>query len=109
LTPGGKGVLIAPADAQHFRLNIGVRTLTNDATLLFTVRDKDGAVVKTATRTYGATFFTQTDSSAMLDGYALAGGETVTIEVTAGSAFVYGSTTDNTTNDPSVQLARSAE
>lgn len=45
----------------------------------------------------------------MLDGYVLTGGETITIQVTAGSAFVYGSTTDNTTQDPSVQFASRIE
>jgi hypothetical protein len=45
----------------------------------------------------------------MLDGYVLTGGETITFDVTGGAAFVYGSTTDNTTNDPSVQLARRIE
>jgi hypothetical protein len=103
---GRKGALLAPADVQKFRLNIGVRTLENGATLAITVRDKDGAVVKTTTKSYGANQFTQISSAAMLDSYALTGGETITFQVTAGSAFVYGSTTDNTTNDPSVQFVR---
>jgi hypothetical protein len=45
----------------------------------------------------------------ILDGYLLAGGETITVQITAGSAFVYGSTTDNTTQDQSVQFARKVE
>jgi uncharacterized protein YjdB len=108
LQSGDSGVLIAPAD-QKFRLNIGVRTLEQGASLTLTVRDKDGTVLKTATRNYGPTFFTQVGSTAMLDGYVLTGGETITIQVTAGSAFVYGSTTDNTTQDPSVQFASRIE
>jgi len=108
LQNGQTGALIAPAD-QKFRLNIGVRTLEQGVSMTLTVRDKDGNVVKTATKTYGPTFFTQIGSAAMLDGYALAGGETITIQITAGSAFIYGSTTDNTTQDPSVQFARKVE
>jgi uncharacterized protein YjdB len=108
LQSGDSGVLIAPAD-QKFRLNIGVRTLEQGASMTLTVRDKDGAVVKTTTKTYGATFFTQVGSAAMLDGYVLTGGETITIQITAGSAFLYGSTTDNTTQDPSVQFASRIE
>ncbi|MGH7489394.1 MAG: hypothetical protein ACREMY_27900, partial [bacterium] len=92
-------VLIAPADTK-FRLNIGVRTLEQGASMTFTVHDKDGVLVKTTTRTYGATFFQQVSSATILDGYALAGGETIGVQITAGSAFVYGSTTDNTTQDP---------
>jgi len=65
--------------------------------------------VKTTTKSYAPTFFTQISSAQMLDGYALTSGETITFEVTGGAAFVYGSTTDNTTNDPSVQFARRIE
>jgi uncharacterized protein YjdB len=108
LQSGQTGALIAPAD-QKFRLNIGVRTLEQGASMTLTVRDKDGNVVKTTTKSYGPTFFTQVGSSTMLDGYVLAGGETITIQVTAGSAFIYGSTTDNTTQDPSVQFANPIE
>jgi len=109
LQTGQTGALIAPAD-QKFRLNIGVRTLEQGVSMTFTVRDKDGAIVKTtATKTYGPIFFTQIGSKVMLDGYDLAGGETITIQITAGSAFIYGSTTDNTTQDPSVQFAKKVE
>jgi hypothetical protein len=107
LSAGKSGTLFAPADITKFRLNIGVRTLEQGATMNVTVRDKDGVVVKTITaKNFAATFFTQPSSSVFLDGFNLVGGETITIDVTAGSAFVYGSTTDNTTNDPSVQFAR---
>jgi len=106
LQPGNVGVLIAPSDAAKFRLNIGVRTLENGAAMNITVRDKDGIVVKSTTKSFGPTFFTQPASSQMLDGYVLVGGETISFQITSGTAFIYGSTTDNTTNDPSVQLAR---
>lgn len=109
LRDGSGGVLLAPADVQKFRLNIGVRTLGQGAALDITVRDKDGVVVKTTTKSYGPNFFSQISSADMLDHYVLAGGETITFQVTTGSAFVYGATTDNTTNDPSVQFARRLE
>jgi hypothetical protein len=108
LQNGDTGVLIAPAD-QKFRLNIGFRTLDQATSMTFTVRDKDGTLVKTATRTFGPTFFQQVGSATILDGYVLTGGETITVQITAGSAFIYGSTTDNTTQDPSVQFARKVE
>jgi hypothetical protein len=102
------GVLIAPADTR-FRLNIGVRTLEQGVAFNVTVRNKDGAVVKTTSKSFGPTFFRQIGSTEILDGYALTGGETITIQITSGSAFVYGSTTDNTTQDPSVQFAKKVE
>ena len=108
LQNGETGALIAPAD-QKFRLNIGVRTLEQGASMTFTVRDKDGAIVKSTTKSYGPTFFTQIGSAGMLDGHVLTGGETIAVQMTAGSAFVYGSTTDNTTQDPSLQFARRIE
>ena len=106
LQPGSTGVLIAPADVAKFRLNVGIRTLASGAALTITVRDKDGIVVKTLTKSYDPTFFSQVTSAQLLDGYVLNGGETLSFTVTSGSLFIYGSTTDNTTNDPSVQFAR---
>jgi len=106
LHAGDTGVLQAPADVSKFRLNIGVRTLTDGANVTFTVRDKDGVVVKTVSgKNFDPTFFTQVGASSMLDGYALTGGETITIAVNSGSLFIYGATTDNVTQDPSVQFA----
>ncbi|HMC69012.1 MAG TPA: hypothetical protein VKJ07_07655, partial [Mycobacteriales bacterium] len=109
LSQGKSGALLAPADLQKFRLNIGVRTLDQGVTMTVTVRDKDGNVVKSLTKTFAPTFFAQVGSANFLDGLALSGGETISFDVTAGSAFVYGSTTDNITNDPSVQFARTIE
>ena len=106
LQTGDSGVLFAPADVQKFRLNVGIRTLSAGASMNVTVRDKDGVTVKTTSHSYAPTFFTQPTSSTFLDGYSLTGGETITIELTAGGAILYGSTTDNTTNDPSVQFVR---
>jgi hypothetical protein len=108
LQNGDSGVLIAPAETR-FRFNIGVRTLAQGVAMNLTVRNKDGAVVKTVTRSFDPTYFRQIGSSEMLEGYALTGGETITIQITSGSAFVYGSTTDNTTQDPSVQFAKRVE
>ena len=101
--------MIAPADVHQFRLNIGIRTLDQGVTMTVTVRDQNGATVKSVTKTFGATFFTQVGSATFLDGYTLAGGESISFEITSGSAFIYGATTDNTTNDPSVQFARKFE
>jgi hypothetical protein len=110
LHQGDTGVLIAPADVVKFRLNIGVRTLTDGANVTFTVRDKDGIVVKTVSnKNFDPTIFTQVGSAPMLDGYVITGGETISITVNSGSLFVYGATTDNTTQDPSAQFAKRVE
>ena len=105
LQAGSTGALLAPDDAQRFRLNIGVRTLDTGASMTITVRNRDSEIVKTLTRTDGPVSFFQVASSALLGGYILTGGETISFELTSGSAFIYGATTDNVTNDPSVQFA----
>jgi len=106
LKSGSTAALLAPSDVQKFRLNIGIRTLSPGAEMTITVRDKDGVVVKTVTKSFAATFFTQPAAAQLLDGYTLAGGESINFNVTSGSAIIYGSTTDNTTNDPSIQFAK---
>jgi hypothetical protein len=86
-----------------------VRTLDLGAALTITVRDRDGVTIKSATRSYQANYFEQVAAPTMLDGFQLSGGETLAVEVSSGSAFIYGSTTDNVTNDPSLQFARATE
>jgi hypothetical protein len=105
LQAGSTGALLAPDDAQRFRLNIGVRTLEGGASMTITVRDREGAIVKTVTRNDGPVSFFQVSSTVLLGGHVLTGGETISFELTSGSAFIYGATTDNITNDPSVQFA----
>jgi hypothetical protein len=109
LSSGNTGAIIAPLDFQKFRLNIGVRTLGDGVAFNVTVRNRDGNVLKTLTKSFSPTFFTQTGVTDFLEGLALTGNETLTFEVTSGSAFIYGSTTDNITNDPSVQFAHRIE
>jgi hypothetical protein len=96
-------ILIAPANAADFRYNIGVRTL-DAATLQFTVRNAAGAIKKTHEASYASDFFTQARASDLL-GTEIAANDTISIKVLSGAAFLYGSTTDNRTQDPSVQMA----
>jgi hypothetical protein len=110
LHAGDSGVLLAPADMTKFRLNLGYRTLGDQTSVTFTVRDKDGVIVQTSNRTFDPTTFAQPGGVAWaLDGYTLKGGESITILVNSGAAFFYGATTDNVTQDPSVQFAKKLE
>jgi hypothetical protein len=105
LQTGATGAIQSPEDAQHFRLNLGIRTLDGGAAMTITIRDREGETVKTATRTYPSNYFVQASPAVLIDGYVLTGGETISFTLTAGTAYIYGATTDNTTNDPSVQFA----
>ena len=105
LEAGKKGVLIAPPEPSRARFNIGVRSLAFGATIRFTVRDSAGVVRTSGAKFYPASFFQQQTAEGFL-GVAPLANDTVTFEVDAGSAIVYGATTDNTTQDPSLQFAR---
>jgi len=105
LQAGQRGVVVAPIDASRARLNIGIRTLLDGATMTITVRGKHGAVLASVHQSYPATYFTQVPA-ATLTGATFTGDETIEFDVEAGSAMVYASSTDNTTQDPSVQIAR---
>ena len=107
LGPGSYVILITPADVVRTRLNIGVRTLSTGASISIAVYDKNGADVRTATKTYGPNFFQQTDAATFTGG-AIAANQSIAITVTSGNVIIYGAQTDNTTNDPAVQFAEPA-
>lgn len=106
LQSGQTSAIIAPGDFTRFRLNIGIRTLSQGAAMTITVRSREGVTLDTIDRDFPATHFQQTSSTNFLLGLVLTGGESITVRITSGSAFLYGATTDNTTNDPSIQFAQ---
>jgi hypothetical protein len=107
VTPSGATLLlICPPDPTLFRFNVGVRTLGDGATIVATLRDKSGALVKAVTKDYPPNFFQQTTLDSFLGGAGVAGNETLSLQITAGEAVVYGATADNRTNDSSMSLAR---
>jgi streptogramin lyase len=103
LSAGDSFSLIVPADLARFRLNIGVRTLGSGASIEVTEVNSAGSVVRTVTKTYDSTFFQQVDATSFLGG-APAANDAIEVKVVSGSLFIYGATTDNTTQDPSIQL-----
>jgi hypothetical protein len=100
---GVTGFLVTPRDPNRTRFNIGVRTLYSGATIQVTLRNSDGTVVRTVTHTYTANYYVQTDAAAFAGG-PIAGDQSIQISISSGSAIVYGSTTDNITNDPAIQF-----
>jgi streptogramin lyase len=108
LRPGPSGVLLLPADLTRFRFNLGVRTLEAGAAATLTLRDASGAMVTTLSRAYPATYHEQQNAAAFLGVGTLPPGGSISIAVSAGAAIFYGATADNTTGDPSLQIARAA-
>jgi hypothetical protein len=94
-----------PADLTNFRLNIGVRSLSAGVTLFVSAVDKDGFGSPSVMKTYSPNVFEQTSVQSFLNGTSIPAGGSISIIVSTGSAFVYGSTTDNRTNDSNIQLA----
>ena len=109
LRPEVSGALLVPADPTRFRFNLGVRTLESGSTATLTLRDASGAVVKTVSREFPATFHEQRSAGEFLGVSTLPAGGSIGISMTAGSAIFYGATVDNTTGDPSLQVARPAQ
>ena len=108
LTPQVSGALLVPADPTRFRFNLGVRTLQTESTATLTLRDASGAVVKTVSREFPATFHEQRSAGEFLGVSTLPAGGSIGISIDSGSAIFYGATVDNTTGDPSLQVARPA-
>ncbi len=106
LTAGSSAVLVAPFDAAAYRLNVGVRTFDGGGTIRITVRDQAGTVRTTLNQAFAPNAFTQMDAATFLQGLVPESSDTITIEVLAGSLFVYGATADNHTGDPAIALAQ---
>jgi hypothetical protein len=102
---GATLLLTCPPDPAKARLNVGVRTLGDGATITATLRNAAGTIVKTVTNTYAANYFEQKTLDGFLGGATVVGNESLTLQITAGEAVVYGATIDNTTNDSSASLA----
>jgi len=98
-------IIATPADAANFRLNVGVRTLSAGATMFVSTVDKDGFGSASVFKTFGPNVFEQTSAQAFLNGGTIPPGGYLFIGMSTGDAFVYGSTTDNRTNDSHIQFA----
>jgi len=108
LQPFEQGVLFTPADDTRFRMNIGVRTLDQSAEIDFLLLDANGIQRALVKKTYPANYYTQTDAPSLL-GATPHSGDTIIVYPRTSPVFVYGSIIDNTTNDPSAQIAKTVK
>ncbi|MBI2213373.1 MAG: tandem-95 repeat protein, partial [Acidobacteria bacterium] len=104
---GFRFVLVAPADIERYRFNIGVRTLSGgEAKLRVTERDAAGASVgESFDLTYLPETFRQKPAADLL-GRTVVAGHSYSFELLTGAAIVYATTVDNQSNDGSLQLDR---
>ena len=106
LAMGVTAVMITPSDPARTRFNIGVRAFSSGAALTATLRNPNGSVVASVTKTYLPNSFEQVSAESFFGGgITIGANQSISISVGDGSAIVYGATTDNITNDPSVQYA----
>jgi hypothetical protein len=105
ISAGSTAFMATPVDVTRTRFNIGVRALFSGAELTAQLFDKTGHVLASATKRYPAGDFEQIDATSFFGGVPIGASQTIKITVMDGSAIVYGATTDNVTNDPSVQYA----
>jgi hypothetical protein len=105
ISKGAAAFMVTPVDTTRTRFNIGVRALFSGADLTAELLDNAGHVLASTTTHYPAGYFEQVDAASFFGGVPVGANKTIKITVTDGSAVVYGSTTDNVTNDPSVQYA----
>jgi hypothetical protein len=102
---GATAFMVTPVDPARTRFNIGVRALFSGAELTAELLDNNGHVLASSSKRFAANYFEQVDAASFFNGVPIGASQTIRITVTDGSAVVYGSTTDNVTNDPSVQYA----
>lgn len=98
------GALVSSPDPSKFRFNVGIRTLGGPVGVAVSVKDASGTVVHSVSSVFPANFFTQLSSRDFLGGFDLDADDTLVITFSDGAAIFYGATTDNVTNDPSVQI-----
>jgi hypothetical protein len=104
LLPGEGGILVAPADLQRYRFNIGVRTLSAGAAMTVTVRDRTGALRSSFSVAYPGDFFFQLSANGFL-GLSLQPEDSIRFVLSSGRAVVYGATADNTTQELAIFIA----
>lgn len=86
------------------RFAIGLRTLAEGVALRATVRDTGGNVLKVVHRSFGPYRSIQESAQEFLGGFVLVGRERVTLSLLAGGAIIFGTTADNATSTPAIQI-----
>ncbi|HEY0139547.1 MAG TPA: hypothetical protein VGF48_01555 [Thermoanaerobaculia bacterium] len=95
--------LIVPRDRGRYRFNIGIRSMDNVTVMELVTRNTAGAVRHRRTLTVQPNELLQQAGDAVA-GVTLGANDSIEIRITSGSAVVYATTVDNSTNDSSLQL-----
>jgi hypothetical protein len=101
---GFTGFVSAPPNTENTRFNLGVRTLDLGATVNYVLKRFSGETKASKSETYPPNYFNQVDAAVLFGVIGIEENDFVEVSVSTGSAIVYGSSTDDRTNDPSVQF-----
>lgn len=106
LRSGDSAVLLTPSDRTSYRFNVGIRTLAAPARIRVSIYGSNGILRKAAfERAYAPSWFEQRSGDSFANEVLLAD-EAIVVEVLEGELVLYGTTTDNKTNDPSIEILR---
>jgi hypothetical protein len=108
LQPSESATLAVPNDPSKYRINIGVRTLDGETRVDYGLFDQFGTLRSSVAKTYPANYYQQVDFNSLF-GVSFQAGDTIQIVQQAGRSFVYASVIDNTSNDPSAQIAKAVK
>lgn len=107
LGAGQHGALLTPP-TERYRMNVGVRSLAEGATVTFRLYDASGTLQETVTRTFGPNFFQQFPVSGLFSAFVNTN-QTILVTVDAGRAIVYGTSIENSTSAMTLQIATAQE
>ena len=105
ITAGFSGAVVAPPDIAVQRMNIGIRTLDEGATIRVVQRGPVGELISETTHTFPSNYFLQLPAD-HLTGAAIGGRNSIAFEVQEGSAFIYAAVVQNNGKGVMVQTAR---
>lgn len=108
LRQADEGYITMPADPANYRMNIGIRSGESGATIEITAVNASNGTLLPATQkpAYAANYFEQTTLQQFLNGVSPVANGVVRIRVKSGSVVIYASTTDNRTNDSSIDFVQ---
>lgn len=103
---GFTGFMSGPPNTENTRFNVGVRTLDSGASVEYVLKDSAGNTLANAHQLLPPNYFNQVDATILfgLSASSIDANDYVEVTVSTGSAIVFGSSTDGTTNDPSAQF-----
>jgi hypothetical protein len=98
--------ILSVSGGPNYRTNIGIRSVGGSSIVLLQFSDRDGQLLQGVLRSLEADMFEQVPFAALFPKHTATAGY-LRIHLMKGSpVIVYASTTDNRTNDSSIQFAK---